>query len=155
MWKWICFLVVSACVWASSGSWWWTGKPRELQSVGSQRAGHDWATEPNWAWVCPSVGDTKSQRVTHCKSDWAWRVRAWPITRKTRQERENTRGQVWPSARTSRARLISNLTPYVLGLWVAQQIVATYEETLPANTSMASYSGFNTKFSGWETKIPS
>ena len=31
---------------------------------------------------------------------------------------------------------------------VWEQIVATYEETLPANTSMASYSGFNTKFSG-------
>ena len=34
-------------VWASSGSWWWTGKPGMLQSVGSQRVGHDWATELN------------------------------------------------------------------------------------------------------------
>ena len=32
-------------VWASSGSWWWTGKPGVLQSMGSQRVGHDWATE--------------------------------------------------------------------------------------------------------------
>ena len=24
---------------------WWTGKPRVLQSVGSQRVSHDWATE--------------------------------------------------------------------------------------------------------------
>ena len=31
-------------VWASSGSWWWTGKPGMLQSMGSQRVGHDWAT---------------------------------------------------------------------------------------------------------------
>ena len=30
-----------AWVWASSGSWWWTGKPGVLQSVGSQRAGHN------------------------------------------------------------------------------------------------------------------
>ena len=30
---------------ASSGSWWWTGKPGLLQSMGSQRVGHDWATE--------------------------------------------------------------------------------------------------------------
>ena len=32
-------------VWASSGSWWWTGKPGMLQSVGSQTVGHklsDW-----------------------------------------------------------------------------------------------------------------
>ena len=35
-------------VWASSRSWWWTGKPGVLQSIGSQRVRHDWATELNW-----------------------------------------------------------------------------------------------------------
>ena len=35
-------------VWASSRSWWWTGRPGLLQSMGSQRVGHDWATELNW-----------------------------------------------------------------------------------------------------------
>ena len=35
-------------VWASSRSWWWTGKPGVLQSMRSQRVGHDWATELNW-----------------------------------------------------------------------------------------------------------
>ena len=35
-------------VWASSGSWWWTGKPGVLQSMGPQRVRHDWATELNW-----------------------------------------------------------------------------------------------------------
>ena len=35
-------------VWASSGSWWWTGKPGMLQSMGLQRVGHDWVTELNW-----------------------------------------------------------------------------------------------------------
>ena len=34
-------------VWASSGSWWWTGKPGVLQSMGSQRVRHHWATELN------------------------------------------------------------------------------------------------------------
>ena len=29
-------------------SWWWTRRPGVLQSVGSQRVGHDWATELNW-----------------------------------------------------------------------------------------------------------
>ena len=38
-------------VWASSGSRWWTGKPGVLQSMGSQRVRHDWATELNW-WMC-------------------------------------------------------------------------------------------------------
>ena len=32
-------------VWASSGSWWWTGKPSVLQSIGWQRVRHYWATE--------------------------------------------------------------------------------------------------------------
>ena len=37
-----------ARVWASSGSWWWTGRPGVLQSMSSQRVGHGWATELNW-----------------------------------------------------------------------------------------------------------
>ena len=32
-----------------SGSWWWTGRPGMLQFMGSQRVGHDWATELNWS----------------------------------------------------------------------------------------------------------
>ena len=28
--------------------WWWTGRPGVLQFMGSQRVGHDWATELNW-----------------------------------------------------------------------------------------------------------
>ena len=35
-WTWVC---------VSSRSWWWTGNPVVLQSMGSQRVGHDWATE--------------------------------------------------------------------------------------------------------------
>ena len=31
--------------WVNSGSWWWTGRPGVLQSIGSQRVGHDWETE--------------------------------------------------------------------------------------------------------------
>ena len=31
-----------------SGSWWWTGKPTVLQSMGSLRVGHNWATKLNW-----------------------------------------------------------------------------------------------------------
>ena len=37
-------------VWASSGSWWWTGKPGVLQFMGLQRVGHDWAIELNWMY---------------------------------------------------------------------------------------------------------
>ena len=35
-------------IWVNTGSWWWTGRPGMLQFIGSQRVGHDWATELNW-----------------------------------------------------------------------------------------------------------
>ena len=35
-------------VWVKARSWWWTGRPGVPQSMGSQRAGHNWATELNW-----------------------------------------------------------------------------------------------------------
>ena len=45
-------------VWANSGSWWWTGKPRVLQSMGLQRVSRtDWLTERNWTdwtWDLPN-----------------------------------------------------------------------------------------------------
>ena len=34
----------STRVWANSESWWWTGRPGVLQSMGSQRVGQNWAT---------------------------------------------------------------------------------------------------------------
>ena len=41
-------------VWVNSGSWWWTGRPGVLQFMGSQRVGHDWATELTWrTWKQP------------------------------------------------------------------------------------------------------
>ena len=35
-------------VWVNSGRWWWTGRPGVLRFMGSQKVGHDWATELNW-----------------------------------------------------------------------------------------------------------
>ena len=35
-------------VWVSSRSWWWTGRPGVLQSMGLQRVGRDWETQLNW-----------------------------------------------------------------------------------------------------------
>ena len=48
----------------SSGSWWWTGKPGVLQSVGSQRVWHDWATELNWTQL--SHNQTTAMTWTLC-----------------------------------------------------------------------------------------
>ena len=50
---WMTSLTRWTWVWVGSRSWWWTGKPGVQQSMGSKRAGHDWATEmeltsPTW-----------------------------------------------------------------------------------------------------------
>ena len=42
LWRWI---------WVSPGSWWQTGKLGMMQYTGSQRVGHNWATELNWAGI--------------------------------------------------------------------------------------------------------
>ena len=36
--------------WVDSRSWWWTGSPGVLRSMGLQRVGHDWVTELNWTY---------------------------------------------------------------------------------------------------------
>ena len=45
---WMASPIQWAWVWASSGSWWWTGRPGVLQSMGLQRVWHDWAAELSW-----------------------------------------------------------------------------------------------------------
>ena len=42
---WMASLIQWTWVWASSGSWWWAGKPGMLQSMELQRVRHDWVTE--------------------------------------------------------------------------------------------------------------
>ena len=46
---WMASLTQLTWVWANSGRWWRAGKPGVLQSMGSKRVGHDWATELNWS----------------------------------------------------------------------------------------------------------
>jgi len=36
---------------SNSRSWWWTGIPGVLQSMGLQRVGHNWATELKWMFL--------------------------------------------------------------------------------------------------------
>ena len=42
---WMTSLTQWTWVWVNSGSWWWTERPGVLQSMGSQRVRHNWATE--------------------------------------------------------------------------------------------------------------
>ena len=48
---WMASLTRWIWVWVSFGSWWWTGKPGVLQSMGSQRVGHNWVTELTDDWI--------------------------------------------------------------------------------------------------------
>ena len=46
---WMASLTLWTWVWVNSWSWWWTGRPGVLQFMGSQRVGHDWATDLIWS----------------------------------------------------------------------------------------------------------
>ena len=55
-------------VWACSGSWWWTGKPGVLQSMGLQRNRHDWGTELSWYFISAvnSITGTLIELIPFC-----------------------------------------------------------------------------------------
>ena len=48
---WMASLTQWTWVWLNSGRWCWIGRPGMLRFMGSQRFGHDWATEVNWTDV--------------------------------------------------------------------------------------------------------
>ena len=70
-------------VWVNSGSWWWTGRPGVLQSMGSQRVKHDWATElklkpvqetwETWVWFLGQEDPLEEEMATH-SNILAWRI---------------------------------------------------------------------------------
>ena len=62
---WMASLTQWTWVWARTWSWWSTGKPGVLQSMGLQRVGHDWATELNWS-LFHSLYSNYHGRKTEC-----------------------------------------------------------------------------------------
>ena len=52
---WMASLTRWTWVWVNSGRWWWTGRPGVLRFMGSQRVGHDWATELNWKYNSSNI----------------------------------------------------------------------------------------------------
>ena len=58
------------CVWASSGSWWRTGKPGMLQPMRLQRVGHDWTTEMNWTELRKGSLSISDQLVSNSLIGW-------------------------------------------------------------------------------------
>ena len=62
-------------VWVNSGSWWWIRRPGVLRFMGSQRVGHDWATELKWTeYLIESSLDCKEIQPVHLKGDQSWVV---------------------------------------------------------------------------------
>ena len=85
---WMVSLTQWTWVWVSSGSWWRTGKPGMLQSMGSQRVGHDWVTGLNFLWetykfhewkfcivtVWPMLAPIKSYKTLFKVNQWSCRI---------------------------------------------------------------------------------
>ena len=66
---WMASLTQWTWAWASSRCWWRTGKPGMLQSMGSQRVGHNWATE-QCVCVCVCVPPRGITREKTHKLRW-------------------------------------------------------------------------------------
>ena len=82
---WMASLTWWTWVWVKSGSWWWTGRPGMLQFMGSQRVGHDWATELNWAEAATSGKESayqcrryKRRGLNPCVRKIPWRKKWQP-----------------------------------------------------------------------------
>ena len=74
----------------NSRSWWWTGRPGMLRFMGSQRVGHNWATELNcteliwdlfwlvFAWVTFSIQLYLTYIKVMCLvSNMSWILNFW------------------------------------------------------------------------------
>ena len=68
-----------AWVWVNSESWWWTRGPGVLQLMGSQRVGHDWATELNWAMLILKRRRGKPRLLSQ------WPLRMWGVDSETKE----------------------------------------------------------------------
>ena len=63
---WMASLTQWTWIWVDYGSWWLTWRPGVLQFMGSQRVGHDWATELNWTDVQITVTTVEGSRIILC-----------------------------------------------------------------------------------------
>ena len=69
---WMVSLTRWTWVWVNSGSWWWTGRPDVLQSVGLQRVGHNWETGkffPQTSFTCLALAHSSTVPSPNSASD--------------------------------------------------------------------------------------
>ena len=63
---WITSLTQWTWVWVNFGSWWWTGKPSLLQSMGLQRVRYHWATKLSGTVFLPGKSHRRTWQTTVC-----------------------------------------------------------------------------------------
>ena len=77
-------------VWVNSWSWWWIGRPDVLWFMGSQKVGHDWATElTDWTdapyigapqYIRQTLTDIKGEIASNTNNSGRCREPVWGIT---------------------------------------------------------------------------
>ena len=80
---WMASLTQWRWVWVNSRGWWRTGKPGVLQSMESQRVGHDWVSELNWLPIPHHSQKYRSMeqnrkprdKATHLWTPYLWQMR--------------------------------------------------------------------------------
>ena len=74
-------------IWVSSRSWWWTGRPGVLHSIGSQRSGQDSETELNWPSLNLSADNFSDQLSIPGIQDkeYNFRLKEWAVYWKQNQ----------------------------------------------------------------------
>ena len=79
---WMASLTPWTWVWSRSGSWWWTGNPGLLQSMGLQRVRHDWAPELNRCYLskCIRTGQHRPSLKGVYELLFAWIFHFYSIT---------------------------------------------------------------------------
>ena len=85
---WMASLTQWTWIWVNSRSWWWTGRPGMLWFMGSQRVGHDWATELNWnkgwlgnfVWRASSALSLRACTLSHFSRVWLFAT-LWTVAR--------------------------------------------------------------------------
>ena len=67
---WMAWATQWTWVWVNAGSWWWSGRPGVMQSMGSPRVTHNWSTELNWTEYVGAIG-------MHVSSLALWYLLRW------------------------------------------------------------------------------
>ena len=115
--------------WADFGRWWETRRPGILQSMGSQRVAHDWATEHQQQYRRKDLIASGGKEV---QLPW------WPGQRKAQP---STAQHVWKHKGLSEGRTgagigdVRILTPILTSL-PANQVNQTHDLTLTSTTAM-------------------